>query len=166
MKKQSISIIIFQKNNLYPFKKLLLLGITQPPQLHALSQRAEKPFIPINCAAIPASLLESELFGIEAGVASGVQARIGRFEQAAGGSILLDEIGDMLKKQNRRHCLSALALPLLLALCVATAATAGDKSQIKFAPGADNASLKGEIQGMCSPCATARKISGRSSSIS
>jgi len=54
----------------------------------------------------------------------------------------------MLKKQNRRHCLSALALPLLLALCVATAATAGDKSQIKFAPGADNASLKGEIQGM------------------
>jgi len=63
--------------------------------IHALSQRAEKPFIPINCAAIPASLLESELFGIEAGVASGVQARIGRFEQAAGGSILLDEIGDM-----------------------------------------------------------------------
>lgn len=63
--------------------------------IHALSQRAGKPFVAINCAAIPASLLESELFGIEAGVASGVQARIGRFEQAAGGSILLDEIGDM-----------------------------------------------------------------------
>lgn len=63
--------------------------------IHALSQRAEKPFIPINCAAIPASLLESELFGIESGVASGVQARIGRFEQASGGTILLDEIGDM-----------------------------------------------------------------------
>ncbi|UJX39180.1 sigma-54 dependent transcriptional regulator [Desulfovibrio sp. JY] len=63
--------------------------------IHAMSQRAGKPFIPINCAAIPASLLESELFGIEAGVASGVQARIGRFEQAAGGAILLDEIGDM-----------------------------------------------------------------------
>lgn len=63
--------------------------------IHAQSPRAAKPFIPINCAAIPASLLESELFGIEAGVASGVQARIGRFEQAAGGTILLDEIGDM-----------------------------------------------------------------------
>ncbi len=49
----------------------------------------------INCAAIPASLLESELFGIEAGVASGVQARMGRFEQADGGTLLLDEIGDM-----------------------------------------------------------------------
>ena len=63
--------------------------------VHAMSPRAEKPFLSINCAAIPASLLESELFGIEAGVASGVQARIGRFEQAAGGAILLDEIGDM-----------------------------------------------------------------------
>lgn len=63
--------------------------------IHAMSQRADKPFLPINCAAIPASLLESELFGIEAGVASGVQARVGRFEQAAGGTILLDEIGDM-----------------------------------------------------------------------
>jgi len=63
--------------------------------IHAMSQRAGKPFIAINCAAIPATLLESELFGIESGVASGVQARIGRFEQAAGGTILLDEIGDM-----------------------------------------------------------------------
>ena len=63
--------------------------------IHAQSQRAAKPFVAINCAAIPATLLESELFGIEAGVASGVQARIGRFEQAAGGTILLDEIGDM-----------------------------------------------------------------------
>lgn len=63
--------------------------------VHALSPRADKPFISINCAAIPASLLESELFGIEAGVASGVQARAGRFEQAAGGSILLDEVGDI-----------------------------------------------------------------------
>jgi len=63
--------------------------------VHAMSQRAAKPFVAINCAAIPASLLESELFGIESGVASGVQARIGRFEQASGGTILLDEIGDM-----------------------------------------------------------------------
>jgi DNA-binding NtrC family response regulator len=63
--------------------------------IHALGPRAAKPFVAINCAAIPESLLESELFGIEAGVASGVQARIGRFEQAAGGTIMLDEIGDM-----------------------------------------------------------------------
>ncbi len=63
--------------------------------IHDISPRAGKPFVAINCAAIPASLLESELFGIEAGVASGVQARVGRFEQAAGGTILLDEIGDM-----------------------------------------------------------------------
>jgi len=63
--------------------------------IHSLSSRSSKPFIAINCAAIPATLLESELFGIESGVASGVHARIGRFEQAAGGTILLDEIGDM-----------------------------------------------------------------------
>ncbi|MDL2271513.1 sigma-54 dependent transcriptional regulator [Desulfovibrio sp. OttesenSCG-928-I05] len=63
--------------------------------IHDLSPRAGKPFVDINCAAIPASLLESELFGIESGVASGVQSRIGRFEQANGGTLLLDEIGDM-----------------------------------------------------------------------
>jgi DNA-binding NtrC family response regulator len=63
--------------------------------IHDISPRAGKAFVVINCAAIPDTLLESELFGIEAGVASGVQARMGRFEQASGGTILLDEIGDM-----------------------------------------------------------------------
>ncbi len=63
--------------------------------IHFLSTRAHKPFVIINCAAIPATLLESELFGIEVGVASGVKERIGRFEQANGGTIFLDEIGDM-----------------------------------------------------------------------
>lgn len=63
--------------------------------IHALGPRADKPFVAVNCAAIPASLLESELFGIESGVATGVQARAGRFEQASGGTILLDEICDM-----------------------------------------------------------------------
>ena len=63
--------------------------------IHDISPRAGNPFVNINCAAIPASLLESELFGIESGVASGVQARMGRFEQANGGTLLLDEIGDM-----------------------------------------------------------------------
>lgn len=63
--------------------------------IHSVSPRAAKPFVDVNCAAIPASLLESELFGIESGVASGVQARMGRFEQADGGTLLLDEVGDM-----------------------------------------------------------------------
>ena len=64
-------------------------------KLHYDGPRARGPFVSINCAAIPATLLESELFGIEKGVASGVDARIGRFEQANGGSLFLDEIGDM-----------------------------------------------------------------------
>jgi transcriptional regulator with PAS, ATPase and Fis domain len=63
--------------------------------IHARSDRAEKPFVAINCAALPETLLESELFGIERGVATGVEARTGRFESAQGGTIFLDEIGDM-----------------------------------------------------------------------
>jgi transcriptional regulator with PAS, ATPase and Fis domain len=62
--------------------------------LHDLSGR-EGALIAINCAALPESLLESELFGIEGGVATGVQARPGRFELADRGTLLLDEIGDM-----------------------------------------------------------------------
>ncbi|HTY43122.1 MAG TPA: sigma 54-interacting transcriptional regulator [Thermoanaerobaculia bacterium] len=63
--------------------------------IHARSDRADKPFIAINCAALPETLLESELFGIERGVATGVEARAGRFETAQGGTLFLDEIGDM-----------------------------------------------------------------------
>ena len=63
--------------------------------LHASSQRADGPFVVVNCAAIPSELLEAELFGIERGVATGVDARKGKFELAAGGTILLDEIADM-----------------------------------------------------------------------
>ncbi len=64
--------------------------------LYQHSDRADKPFIAVNCAAIPDALLESELFGHERGAFTGAQARrIGRFEQAHGGTIFLDEIGDL-----------------------------------------------------------------------
>jgi len=64
--------------------------------LHALSPRADKPFVALNTAAIPRELLESELFGHEKGAFTGaVATRIGRFEQAHGGTLFLDEIGDM-----------------------------------------------------------------------
>ncbi|MDY7096104.1 MAG: sigma 54-interacting transcriptional regulator [Acidobacteriota bacterium] len=63
--------------------------------LHAASRRAQGPFVTLNCAALPGDLLESELFGIERGVATGVEARPGKFEAADGGTLFLDEIGDM-----------------------------------------------------------------------
>jgi transcriptional regulator with GAF, ATPase, and Fis domain len=63
--------------------------------VHYNSPRREKPFIKVNCAAIPEHLLESELFGIERNVATGVDGRVGRFELADGGTLFLDEIGDM-----------------------------------------------------------------------
>ena len=65
-------------------------------QLHAKSPRAGKPFLKLNCAAMPADLLESELFGYEKGAFTGAyQTKPGKFELANGGMILLDEIGDM-----------------------------------------------------------------------
>jgi two-component system, NtrC family, nitrogen regulation response regulator GlnG len=64
--------------------------------LYSHSRRAEKPFLAINCASIPETLLESELFGHEAGAFTGAnRRRIGKFEQCEGGTIFLDEIGDM-----------------------------------------------------------------------
>lgn len=64
--------------------------------LHNASSRSQKSFIPINCGAIPAELLESELFGHEKGAFTGaITARKGRFEMAEKGTIFLDEIGDM-----------------------------------------------------------------------
>jgi two-component system nitrogen regulation response regulator GlnG len=64
--------------------------------LHRESPRAGKPFVALNTAAIPAELLESELFGHEAGAFTGANKRqVGRFEQADGGTLFLDEIGDM-----------------------------------------------------------------------
>lgn len=63
--------------------------------IHEMSARADKPIVTINCSAIPENLLESELFGIEKGTATGVSERQGKFEQANTGTIFLDEIGDM-----------------------------------------------------------------------
>src|SRR5688572_795493 len=64
--------------------------------VHRKSQRADKPFISVNCAAIPENLLESELFGHEKGAFTGAIARrIGKFEEANGGTLLLDEISEM-----------------------------------------------------------------------
>ena len=68
--------------------------------LHYSSPRARHPFVAINCAALPDNLIESELFGIGRGTATGVEARIGKFEQAHQGTLFLDEIGDLgLKAQ-------------------------------------------------------------------
>ncbi|WP_350431330.1 sigma-54 dependent transcriptional regulator [Shewanella sp. H8] len=64
--------------------------------IHYLSERRDGPFIPVNCGAIPAELLESELFGHEKGSFTGaISSRKGRFELAEGGTLFLDEIGDM-----------------------------------------------------------------------
>lgn len=64
--------------------------------LHAMSARADKPFVAVNCAALPAELIESELFGAEKGAYTGAAApRMGRFERAHGGTLLLDELGEL-----------------------------------------------------------------------
>jgi DNA-binding NtrC family response regulator/tetratricopeptide (TPR) repeat protein len=63
--------------------------------LHESGPRADHPFVTVNCAAVPEGLLEAEFFGVEAGAATGVASRPGKFELAESGTIFLDEIGDM-----------------------------------------------------------------------
>ena len=63
--------------------------------LHELSPRCNGAFVALNCAAVPETLLEAELFGIESGVATGVHARVGKVELAQGGTLFLDEVGDL-----------------------------------------------------------------------
>ena len=81
---------------------VLLLGETGTGKevlarrLHDQSQRAKGPFIAVNCAAIPPELIESELFGVEKGAYTGaIQSRLGRFERAHGGTLLLDELAEL-----------------------------------------------------------------------
>ena len=67
--------------------------------IHRLSDRSSKPFVSVNCAAIPRDLIASELFGHEKGSFTGaVQRRVGRFELADGGTIFLDEVGELPKE--------------------------------------------------------------------
>ena len=63
--------------------------------LHYNSPRYNQPFLALNCAALPDNLIETELFGVEKGVATGVDKRLGKFEAAIGGTLFLDEIGDL-----------------------------------------------------------------------
>ncbi|MEM9552761.1 MAG: sigma 54-interacting transcriptional regulator [Acidobacteriota bacterium] len=70
--------------------------------LHRASARRDHAFVALNCAALPRDLLESELFGIDDGVATGVRARAGCFERADGGTLFLDEIGDMAPETQAR----------------------------------------------------------------
>ncbi len=64
--------------------------------LHELSERAQAPFVAVNCAALPAELIEAELFGVERGAYTGAHAaRAGRFERAEGGTLFLDEVGEL-----------------------------------------------------------------------
>ena len=110
-------------------------------QLHEKSNRAEGPFIEVNCAAIPAELIESELFGHEKGAfTSAIKQRKGKFEQATGGTIFLDEIGDM--------SLSAQA-KVLRVLQESVITRVGGDSQIKVdvrVIAATNKNLKHEIE--------------------
>ncbi len=83
--------------------------------IHDSSPRRQGPFVAINCAAIPAELLESEMFGVGRGVATGVVERVGRMQQASSGTLFLDEVGDMplpLQAKLLRALESGVVLPV------------------------------------------------------
>jgi Nif-specific regulatory protein len=82
----SISVLITGENG---------AGTEAAHAIHFGGPRQAKPFVAVNCAALPESLLEAELFGVEKGVATGVERRVGRVESASGGTLFLDETGDL-----------------------------------------------------------------------
>lgn len=96
---------VFSLKNLVEFLKniikVLILGPSGTGKeifaktIHYHSPRRDAPFVAVNCTAIPESLFESEMFGIEKGVATGVSARRGLVEEASGGTLFLDELADM-----------------------------------------------------------------------
>ncbi len=100
---QSLRVVLRQVAQVAPTDStVLILGETGTGKeliaraVHQRSKRAERPFVRVNCAALPAALILSELFGHEKGAFTGaVQQRLGRFELADGGTIFLDEIGDL-----------------------------------------------------------------------
>jgi two-component system nitrogen regulation response regulator GlnG len=92
--------------------------------IHQLGDRREGPFVAVNTAAIPADLIESELFGHEKGAFTGAVARhVGKFEQAAGGTLFLDEIGDMPMQAQTR---------LLRALQSGSVRRVGGRDEVKL----------------------------------
>ena len=99
--------------------------------LHYNSPRSKHPFVAVNCAALPESIVEAELFGIERGIATGVDRRSGKFEEAQGGTLFLDEIGDLslpsqakilrvLQERSATRVGGRTALPLDLRIIAAT----------------------------------------------
>lgn len=110
-------------------------------QIHDKSERAKKPFIEVNCAAIPSELIESELFGHEKGAfTSAIKQRIGKFEQASTGTLFLDEIGDMSASAQAK---------VLRALQENRITRVGGEKEIKVNPrvvAATNKDLKTEIE--------------------
>lgn len=99
--------------------------------IHFNSPRSAKPFVAVNCSAIPETIFESEMFGIEKGVATGVEARIGKIQQATGGTLFLDEVGEMplqlqakllrvLEERTLERVGSRIAVPVDLRIITAT----------------------------------------------
>ncbi|MDK9717629.1 MAG: sigma-54 dependent transcriptional regulator [Trichlorobacter sp.] len=99
--------------------------------IHFNSPRSAKPFVAVNCSAIPETIFESEMFGIEKGVATGVEARIGKIQQAEGGTLFLDEVGEMplplqakllrvLEERTLERVGSRTAIPIDLRIIAAT----------------------------------------------
>ena len=138
--------------------------------LHTRSNRHDAPFVKLSCAAIPASLLESELFGCERGARDGAEEdRLGLIEVADGGTLFLDEIADM-SWSCRESCSGCCRMVLLAALAAAKSGADAFESSVQRiltsrkqsipAPFAKTSSIALRWSPcICRPCATAETIS-------